>query len=214
MKYIYLSHLINNDSPLYGGSNDLKISTTKSILNGDSCNSLKIEMPNHAGTHIDFPYHFGNSGKKLQDYKASSWIFCNAYLLKLDVLKNQLIKVDDYLTLIPSETDLLLLKTNFSKNRGKKNYWNNNPGIDSGQADLLKNKFPKLRAVGFDFISLSSFQNRELGRIVHREFLIKNDILIIEDMDLQYLNDHPSEVIVSPLSIENADGAPVTVIAK
>jgi kynurenine formamidase len=73
--------------------------------------------------------------------------------------------------------------------------------------------------IGFDFISLSSYAHRDLGREAHRAFLAeleidgdnKDPILIIEDMDLSKIKICLSKIIVSPLRFEMADGAPVTV---
>ena len=72
-----------------------------------------------------------------------------------------------------------------------------------------------LTSTFFDFISLSSYQNRTLGRKSHKKFLIENDILIIEDMDLNYIK---GKKIISisafPLLIDQVDGSPITVIAE
>ncbi len=69
-----------------------------------------------------------------------------------------------------------------------------------------------MRAVGFDCISISSPKHRIEGREAHCEFL-KRGIILIEDMKLGVLKKSPDRVIVSPLLIEDADGAPATVFA-
>ena len=75
-----------------------------------------------------------------------------------------------------------------------------------------------MRAIGFDFISLTAYQHREIGREAHRAFLAKYrdkpPIRIIEDMALAALSKAPSEVTVLPLFVRGADGAPVTVLAR
>ena len=66
-----------------------------------------------------------------------------------------------------------------------------------------------------DFISLTSFQNRELGRESHRSFLGgEHPILLIEDMDLSQLSTSPLSIQCLPLLIYGLDGAPVSIIAK
>jgi len=109
-------------------------------------------------------------------------------------------------------TDLLIIKTGFGENRGKPSYINNSPIVSSRLAKFLKSKLPNLRAVGFDFISISSLKNREEGRKAHKEFLSR-DILIVEDMNLEDLQINPDSVLVSLLFIDNSDGGPVTVWA-
>ena len=75
---------------------------------------------------------------------------------------------------------------------------------------------PNLRIFGFDSISLTGRQFRNEGKEAHRVFLVKNNILVLEDMDLSQLVKSAviEEIIVSPLRFQNADGAPVTVFAK
>ena len=60
---IFLSHLIDNDTPTYGDSSGIKISHATCMDHGDTANSLSIKINNHVGTHIDLPKHFDNNGK-------------------------------------------------------------------------------------------------------------------------------------------------------
>ena len=79
----------------------------------------------------------------------------------------------------------------------------------------IKIKCPSLKIIGFDFISLSSFQNRLLGRKAHYEFLLKNDILLIEDMNLDNLqNISITSIIALPLLLDGIDGSPITILAE
>ena len=49
--------------------------------------------------------------------------------------------------------------------------------------------------------------------MAHEQFLLDNEILILEDMDLELLVNTPKKVIISPLQVASADGVPCTVIA-
>ena len=108
------------------------------------------------------------------------------------------------------------MKTHYCSIRHKKEYWFDNPGLAPELSGELKKRFPKLEAIGFDSISLSNFQNRQIGRIAHQKFLCENHFLILEDMDLNRINIKSNivELYVSPLLFKNADGAPTTVIAR
>lgn len=215
MESIYLSYYINNNTPQYGGDDAIDIRQRSSIVNGDSSNSKEINMPNHVGTHIDFPRHFSIDGKTINNYSAKSWIFKNPYVLVYAAKDEEMIDLnEDLLYSIPVETDILFINTGFYKNRGTKKYWNNNPGLAPELALKLRKRCPGLRIVGFDFISLSSYQNRMLGREAHREFLVKHDILVIEDMDFSNLKENISNVVALPFMIDQADGVPITVIAN
>ncbi len=211
---IYLSYFLDESTPLYGGERGIKMVPDRAINNGDTANTKHITFHNHSGTHIDFPNHFFDEGKVAQDYDASFWVFNEVYLLNKPTAEDELISLlDEELSVIPIGTELVLFKTGFSKFRNEDKYWANNPGIRPEVADQLRNRCPSIRAIGMDFISLTSFQNREIGRVAHREFLGKTPILLIEDMDLRKLVESPKQVIGLPLLLMNTDGAPITIIA-
>jgi len=214
MAYSYLSFFIDDNTPQYGGDKAIKIGQRSSIIKGDSSNSKMLVLPNHVGTHIDFPSHFSVAGKVINDYPADFWVFNKPFILNYPAKKNEIVELKDLIELLPKETDILIIKTGFQCYRGEEEYWKNNPGLDPELAKKLKNQCEGLRAVGFDFISLSSYQNREIGRIAHKEFLVENDILIIEDMDLSIETEKINKIIVLPLMINNSDGSPVTIIAQ
>ena len=214
MKVMYLSHFISVDTPLYGGAKSVEITQYKFIYKGDSCNMLFLSIPNHTSTHIDLPYHFLKDGKKLEDFDPDFWIFKNVGLIELrDVEFCEIITWEKIAsTLLKyNSIELLLLKTGFEKYRGEEVYWSKQPGIHPEVAKYLREKFPLLKAVGMDIISISSWCNRELGRKAHREFL-EREILLIEDMKLSDVDSAPDVVIALPLLIKGADGAPITVI--
>jgi arylformamidase len=205
----FLSYFIDTKTPVYGGLKDMiKIKKINSILNGDTSNNLSIEFPLHIGTHIDFPFHFSEKGKKSDDYPPSFWIFS-----KIGYLNCRIEEVEKNLNTLPLDIEILLLKTDFGINRNNDIYWSQQPIIPSYLASVLRKKFLKLRVFGFDLISLTSKLNREEGKKAHIEFLIKNEILLIEDMDLKNLTETPSMLIVSPLQIREADGVPCTVFS-
>ncbi len=209
MSPTYLSYFIDSETPAYGGkTNCINISLTKSILNGDTSNDQTLELPGHIGTHIDFPFHFSSSGKKCNDYPASFWIFHKVGLLTCNIEE-----VKDNLYKLESDIEILILKTGFGTNRNKNLYWSNQPIIPANLATLFRHIFPKLRVFGFDMISLTSKLDRTEGKEAHINFLLNNEILILEDMNLEKLFETPNKVIIAPLQIKEASGVPCNVIA-
>lgn len=215
---VYLSHLLSNNTPLYGGANDLHIHTNTKIQAGDTANSLMLSFPNHSGTHVDVPYHFFSDGKKLTDYPPAFWIFNKILYIDVPGEDGYLITYEDVKGKIGDDTDLLLLRTGYEKYRNEERYWQRNPGLSVDLAFALRLNHSHIRAVGIDVISITSPPYREEGRKAHREFLgsqHKSDpIVLIEDMSLKNYIDDISRVIVLPLMIENSDGAPCTVLAE
>jgi four helix bundle protein len=210
----YLSHPISQDTPLYGGAKNISIKQDKAIAQGDSCNTLYLSFPNHVSTHVDLPFHFLPDGKRLEDFGPENWIFKKVILLDIpDVQMCEIICQEKIEALLPDDpqTELILLRTGFEKYRGEEVYWKSPPGLHPELAVFFKKRFPALRAVGMDIISVSSWCDRALGRKAHYEFL-RREILLIEDMKLSPLKESPEMVIGLPLLVKEADAVPVTMI--
>lgn len=220
MRYIWLSYLLENNSPLYGGNEGkIEIKKDKRIDQGESCNTMRLTFPNHAGTHIDTPRHFVDNGKTIDNYPADFFVSKEVKLIELNEIgSGRKIDVDDIdLKNILDKTECLFIKTNFSRYRNEGIYWKDSPYFTALLANKIK-KQTNVKILGFDFISASNINNREEGRIVHRTFLSKSknreEILILEDMDLDNVSDNIKRVFIVPLRIKNADGAPCGVIAE
>ena len=214
-KFQYLSYFLDDKTPIYGGDSGIDITKLNDISKGDTANTKRISLHNHSGTHIDFPNHFLENGKFSSDYPADFWIFNNPHVIKISPDVDEIILLNKSLIeTIPKQTDFLILNTGFYKCRGSKKFWNNNPGISPDLAKLLKLRCPNLRVLGMDTISLTSYQNRILGRESHRKFLGENDILLVEDMNLKNLISQPVKLMCFPILIKEVDGVPVTVISE
>lgn len=208
-KLIYLSHFIKENTPVYGGDTEvIKLEKIRTISKGDTSNNLKLTFPGHVSTHIDFPYHFDDNGKKSNDYAAINWVFN-----KVGFVASSIKDLENQIDNLPSDIECLILKTGFEQFRGLEKYWKEQPIINASLASSLKSKFPNLRLFGFDMISLTSKLDRSEGKKAHLAFLIDYDILILEDMHLTFLEQTPKQIIVAPLQIDNADGVPCTVLA-
>ena len=213
----YLSYSISNSTPLYGNAQGIKISPYKEIRKGDTCNTMKLSFPNHIGTHIDLPYHFNNNGKKINDYPPSFWQFNFVECVDLTdkVSDGQMIDFSLFNGVENNNLDMLLIKTGYGIFRGTDRYTLTPPGISSELAHFLRKNFSQLRCIGIDLISVTSYYNRKEGRLAHQAFLNPNEgepILLIEDMKLDTIGPF-KKVVVAPLLIENADGAPCTIFA-
>jgi len=217
-EYRFLSHKIDKTMPEYGKEDvNLDNFLIKSIHKGDSCNVYSSTIHSHLGTHIDCPGHFFEHGKTVSKYPAKFWIFKHPFLLQKKLEENEIIKKEEFFT-APPETDIILIKSGFQKFRGQMKYNFSNPGIPAEAAFWLRENRPNIRAIGIDFISISSYQNRELGRKSHKAFLnpsgVNKPILIIEDMDLSEVSNTLSFVSILPLRVEFWDSSPCTIVGK
>lgn len=219
MKFIYLSHVLDETTPVYGNGVSFMREPGNQMAKGDSCNTQVWHLSNHIGTHIDGPRHFCRDGAFLDTYSAGFWICSPVHCLEARGVKNKDIISPSCLSVdeVPENVELLLIKTGLGGLRGKGEFMMENPGFSPELADVLRSRFPRLKMIGFDSISLSSFASRPLGRIAHKAFLDhERPILIIEDMDLSQINQGGSvqEVSVIPVRVKESDAAPCTIIAR
>lgn len=214
---IFLSHILDVETPGFGGAQGFFNQQVRGISKGDSCNQSEWRLSNHIGTHIDAPLHFSNSGQAVSAAHAEQWIFTQVDIVEIPVNAGELVLPGDWIDKVARDAELLLLRTGFEKFRGEEMYWASNPGLSAELAKELRRRFPKLRAIGVDFISATSFLHRKAGREAHQAFLSPaltgNPIWIIEDMSLRDLRSKPIQVTVAPVRVREADGSPVTVFA-
>jgi len=220
-RHLFLSHAIASSIPVYGNpAMEVEITPIKQICNGDSCHTYAFKLDNHWGTHMDSPNHFFEKGETLADMEPGEFIFGNIQILEIRCPEDYLISSNHLGNLIQENTDLLLIKTGMEEYRGQKRYSCRNPGMSEESGFFLRENYPNLRAIGFDFISLSSFQNREEGRRAHRSYLDPNahgrPILIIEDMALADISSATriQSIVAAPLRVAGIDSGPVTVMAE
>ncbi len=219
-KYILLSHKLGQETPSYGNRDRVIIRTNSSIKSGETANSsCWILTNNHIGTHIDVPKHFSDDGYHVADIPINDLFFHKVELIDIPCDSAKLISPTDIEKMVINPSvELLLIRTGFEKYRQKENYWSDNPGLASELADYLRSKFPNLRCIGFDFISITSWKYRMEGRLAHKFFLCpdngKKPILAIEDMSLMHALSPIEKVIIAPLYVEDGNGAAVTVFAE
>ena len=215
--WVYLSYELHPALSNYGGAAGISIDWLRRMDRGDTSNNSSLQLPSHTGTHIDYPLHFFHPGKTGSDYPAAHMVFANTGIIDISQaeINDYLIKPYHLEQSMDPAIEFIIIKTGFCNHRNEEKYWKYNWGFAPETAGFLKNQFPQLRAIGFDLISLSSYQQRETGRIAHKEFLQENDLLIVEDMDLHQINNTTilHSLVVAPLRFAGADGAPVTILA-
>lgn len=216
---IWLSHPWGPSCPAYGGGAKIELQTAQSIARGHSSNSLRFSSSNHAGTHMDAPKHFIDSGRTIDSYSPEELCFSKPFLMDVQLDGNARHISPHHLEALSAvakkqfqDCDILLLRTGAESYRDEERFWEDGIGLDLGLADYIRAHAPQCRAVGIDTISITAFSNRELGRSVHREFLGgAKPFFLIEDMALAKVK-VLKRLMISPLRIEQGDGAPVTIM--
>jgi arylformamidase len=213
----FLSYILNSKTPTYGNRNRFEIEKKSSMSNGDVANDSHISTTTHIGTHLDMPLHFHKNGQTIEDFSADFWFFDKPLFIQIEpksfVIYDEVIEKLEGIS-NKKEFDILIIKTGICYHREEEKFWKENYGFSEKLYDYLILNFPKIRIIGFDSISISSFQNRIEGRKAHKRFLNpEKPILILEDMDLREVK-NLSKILISPLRISNSDGVPCTVFGE
>jgi arylformamidase len=207
MKIYDISLPVSEKLPVWPGDPSISMVRTKSILSGDPCNLTMISMGVHSGTHIDAPYHFVENGRTV-----------DAIVLETCIGPCQVIEVSG--SLIEKED---LLKHNFRgqnrilfKTRNSER-WNSNENLfhpdyvalsPEAAEYLVENK---VMLIGIDYLSIEAFN--ATGNHVH-DILLKNDVVILEGLNLSEVAEGMYELIALPLKLVGSEGAPARAILR
>lgn len=219
-KYLYLSYLLDENTPTYGNRNKFICEKKSEISKGDVANDSSISTTVHIGTHIDMPNHFFEKGQTIEDFNTDYFRFEN--ILFIDIIPENIIVKEDLIHILErinekNYYEMLIVKTGICHKRDQDEFWKKNYGFDASIAHYLRDNFPNIRVIGFDSVSVSSFSNRMLGRESHKAFLDPSKpILLLEDMDLTLVNKQTKikKLDIAPLRIAKCDGLPCTIIAE
>lgn len=198
MAIIDLTLSITDKLPVFPGDKLPSIEPAATIAN-QGWNALRYSFGTHFATHIDAPFHMLEDGKKLTDFPPETFI---GEAIVIDVRGQSIITHD--LEEV-REGDFVFFHTGHIKNIGG-DYFVGNPVISPATAQLLVAK--KVRIVGLDSFTPDGAPYNE-----HKLFF-RNDILIVENLvGLETLSVSRFSVIIAPLKIDKADGAPCRVFA-
>ena len=217
-----LSYPVKKGDPTWPGNPPFELTANTSISHGDAANTAMIHLFNHYGTHIDGPLHFYSCGLPLCRLSLERFLYEKPFLADIPKGPEEKIQPED-LFLYNKEienSDLLLIRTGFWKIRKEdpKTYENHGPAVSSRSAEYLAERFPNLKAIALDFVSLASYSDPADGDLAHQHMLgmyHAHFICIIEDVNLSQA---PSGRLISaaaiPLMIEEIDSSPVTMWAR
>ncbi len=198
MKIYDVSVPISDKTPVYEGDPSVQIDLKLSIENGDNANVSQICIGVHTGTHVDAPNHFIEGTKKIIELDLNTLIGkCRVVELGDEVLAIEPKHIKDL-----ENVERVLFKTRNSE------FWTN---FDQGfrkdftyitpeAAKVLVEKGVKL--VGIDYLSVEAFDAESPETHIT---LLKNEVIILEGLDLREVSDGEYELISLPLKI--ADGA-------
>jgi arylformamidase len=209
MKIYDVSVPISEKTPVYEGDPNVQIDLKLSIENGENANVSNICMGVHTGTHVDAPNHFVEGTRKIIDLDLNTLIGkCRVVELSDDVLAIEPEHIEHL-----EDAKRVLFKTRNSE------FWTDfDQGfrkdftyITPNAAKVLVEKGVKL--VGIDYLSVEAFDAESPETHIT---LLKNEVIILEGLDLREISAGEYELISLPLKIdgEAGDGSPSRTVLR
>lgn len=205
MKIYDISIPITPHMPVYPGDPPVIFEARQRIAHGDPANVSYCGMGTHTGTHIDAPFHFVDSGRKIGE------IPLNLLIGRTRIVEITAPRIDEE---VLSEVDLddhvrVIFKTRnsylWSRNTFVQEYVHVTPGA---ARKLVENG---IKLVGIDYLSIEKFGSTSFP--THLE-LLSNGVVIIEGLNLSEVDAGEYELICLPMKLQDSDGAPARVILR
>lgn len=191
MKLIDISHIFNNNTPIYPGDFNHSLMKWKT-LDEDYYTSYLLTSCLHTGTHIDIPMHLINDDKMVSDFSLDSFVGKGVLL---DVRGENTIDMKPCYEEMIEEGSIVLIYTGFDKFYGMEEYFSNHPTVSTQLSNFLISR--KIKMLGMDMASpdYPPFD-------IHKA-LLSNKIFILENItNLQELSEiNNFEVIALPLKL-------------
>ncbi|MCX5772292.1 MAG: cyclase family protein [Candidatus Hydrogenedentes bacterium] len=204
VKWIDVSIPLRPATTVWPGDPHFEFTPMGRIAEGDSCNTSRVSMATHTGTHIDAPWHFDDRGPRLDQIDPDVF-FGQATLF--DVPRVSVVTASDLgAGLLPPR---ILIKTRNSGIPCEGPFHEDFAGLAGDAAQRLVDEH--VRLVGIDYLSIGPFKQE--GHDTHR-ILLGHNIPCVEGLRLGGLRPGLYEFIVLPLHIPGADGAPCRAFAR
>lgn len=217
-----LSYHLSESTPFYKKLPGPRLERLYDLAKGDACNSFYLTTSNHAGTHVDGPYHFNPNGRKIAEYELSELVFTRPAVLDIEVSADELI-VPEHLTgcdKCRSDCDFLFVRSGFGNHRSDaETYIEHNPGFSAAAADFLMHRFTGLKALAVDFASIAAMAHMQEGCEAHRVFLgcgrySDRPVLLVEDVRIPESMPYLEKLYLIPWLFDGLDSAPCVLFAE
>ncbi|MBN1230290.1 MAG: cyclase family protein [Anaerolineales bacterium] len=201
-----ISLSISPDMVVWPGDPQVELEEVSQISRGDSCNVTSMKISSHTGTHVDAPKHFIDGGNGVDTLSFKSLIG-KAYVVEIpdgvDLITKEVVTRAE----IPPRSRRILFKTRNSKlwENGEKIFQKDFVSLSTDCAEYLVQK--GIAVVGIDYLSIAPYAQ---GTEIH-QILLKNNIVIIEGLNLSKVKEGRYTLYCFPLKIEGCDGSPARV---
>jgi kynurenine formamidase len=214
IRVVDLSQPITSETQVYPGD-PVPHLEQHSTIERDGFNLMSVSMGSQSGTHVDAPYHFDNSTKRIDEIPLTEFVGPAVVLdcgvleprqaITVELLGNQL----DYL----QAGDIALFKTMWSKHYGTDEYFNN-PFLDAGLVQLLLDR--GVLTFGLDAINIDETPDDNhpgVGFPCHHLIANAGGVICENLSNLEAIDFERPLVSLLPMKFIGIDGAPVRAVA-
>ena len=205
MKVYDLTHTIQNDMPVYPGTEQPKL-TTACTIEAVGYRETLLHMFSHTGTHMDAPAHMLLDGAVLDSYDADKF---TGTAVVVDCRERESISLPLLQSYNLDGVDFVLFCTGWDKKWGSPDYYEGFPCLTADAAAYLATL--PLKGVGEDSISLDPCGSVDFPNHIT---LLRADFVNTENLaGLDALIGRRFTFVTLPLKFENSDGCSCRAIA-
>jgi arylformamidase len=208
MRVIDLTHPFANGMPVYPGLADPSFRSIARVEE-DGFAMTELHLLNHVGTHVDAPAHQVAGGATLDQLPLTRFV---TDAVTIDVSAREpgplpLEELEPHLAKI-REGDIVLLYSDNARNYGSEAYWTgwSYPDADAARALIERG----ISAIGFDGPSCDPVDSTTFD--LHRIWLSAGRMILENVTNLGELPER-AQIVVAPLKVADANGAPVRILA-
>jgi arylformamidase len=209
MRIVDLTHSFRNGMPVFPGLPEPSFEPIARVEE-DGYAMTRYAMLNHIGTHVDAPAHQIAGGDTLDQIPLTRLV-CDALTIDvshrsphgpitLDEMKHHLDHV--------RPGDIVFLFSNNGRNYGSDAYWTGWSYPDAETARALIDR--GISAIGFDGPSADPVDSTTFD--LHRTWLSAGRMIIENATNLDQLPER-AQVVVAPMKVADANGAPARIFA-
>lgn len=215
MKLIDLTHTIDNDMPVYPGTEGPSL-TQATTYEKDGYKETLMHMFSHVGTHMDAPAHLLAGHKTLDEFEPQQFVG------KALIVDCRHLGEGDKITMKEvcakgeeraKAAEYLIFMTGWDKRWGDESYFGEYPIITDEVADFAIETGKK--GLGFDVIGLDPIS--DLNLTLHKKVFNASDMVIIENLchldEVYEQSGCEFTLVAAPIKYKNADGAPIRALA-
>lgn len=144
MRWIDISHVLDNQTPIYPGDYQTRLTQHKT-LEKDDHNAVLLQTCLHTGTHVDLPLHLTANPRTAADFPLDG--FAGKGVL-LDVRGKDVIAMKAAYEDLPLENSMVLLYTGFDQFYFDERYFHDHPIVSDELAAFLVSR--RIKLLGMD----------------------------------------------------------------